>query len=482
MKKNPHIRHDLPVSVHAPVVLDATTPEGIQPLFDFIGGLESNTSEAVTEAEAKRLAPYFTAMSNYFQRTLKATGAQQVDLGPARDSLDKLTTPEALAGIFNAAAKRTHNAIISDVTILPSDVVKSGPASYLFAHESQFQVNYRYGGHMFNFGFLQVFEGGDRKKARSSVAMPTFLLDKDMMKAVAPFQPLEMLKGFQGVISWVNHDMLHHLTSPVINPSVARKFHIDDIVKPKGKTDPVSVWFRTLPSRGLFNYYEDWAQISQEKILLSPGNEAQTEAIRQRVTDYFAAIKRIGADISRDKGPEKAHEVVDYFGTVMAHALTRVFPLDHPVMTHCIDSLEKSDPLPQQCLADAAKMVPEKKMHALQAFRDYVAEIVTGVKKPPPAAEDTLTTLRAWTKTKPYIKRISQAYRERGLDILPDQDKFVQYRNLKLLQLVECSSPDILPHMPEPPDPVMVEVRQRADRATLGMVTAASKSFDYPAK
>jgi hypothetical protein len=273
--------------------------------------------------------------------------------------------------------------------------------------------------------------------------------------------------------------MLHHFTSPLINSHVAKKFSFDDIVKPEPKDGPIHTWSGTLPRASSYSYYEEWAQAGHEKVLLAPGNEEQTAEISKRVAGYFNELKRIGEEMARDKGRERAHEAVDYFGMVMAHALTRVFPLNHPVMTQCMDAMEKADPLPGVCLREARDMVPQTDDTPYRTLRKYFAKI-TGAKPPPTQDQDALTSLRAWVDRVPVMARSVKSYRETGFDMLPADDAQVTYQNLKLLQLVKCSFLDIYPHMPKSPDKIMAAVRERTDRSMMGMVTAASKSYEYP--
>jgi hypothetical protein len=478
MKKKPNIPHGLPVSVDAPIVLDGRTEAGVQPLLNFIGALESNSNIAVAAAEASRLAPYFSALSRYFKHTLEALGVKDDLLQSRRGELNKLTTADNLHGLFNAAAQRMRNTITSDVAILPSSIVSDGPASSLF-RDPQFQVYYEYAGHMFTFGFIQVYEGGDRGKAKSSTAFPTFLLDDDMMAEIAPRSPMAMLKNFQNVMSWVNHDMLHHYTTPLISAAVTKKFSFNDLFKPEGRNGPVHTWATTVRN-GSVSYYEQWALVSHEKIMLAPGNESQVDDIKKQVTDYFSELTRVGADIARDKGPERAHEAVDYFGMVMAHALSRVFPLNHPVMTYCLECMEKTDPLPGKYVEDARKMLPETKPSKLRALGDYFAGLV-GKKRAAPEEPAPLAAIRAFAE-KGYLKKITDAYKASGLEILPAEDGGVSYKNLKLLHLIAFTMEDIRPHVPTSPDMGMAVQRDRSDRAIVGMVTAASQSYDYQPK
>ncbi|TAL36147.1 MAG: hypothetical protein EPN97_06530 [Alphaproteobacteria bacterium] len=480
MKKQRNIRHDLPVTVHAPVIVDASTDAGVQPLLDFVGALESHSNVEVAKAENQRLGPYFAAVSGYLKHVMNSIGPLQATLGPQHDSLEKLTTPGALSGLFNAAAERTHNTIISEVAILPQEILSKGPASFLFG-DPQFKVHYAYGGHMFNFGFLQVHEGGDRKTAKSSTAFPTFILDNAMMKAVAPHQPEKMLRDFQAAISFVNHDMLHHYTTPIINPVVARKFRFEDVVGEPGKPEPIHAWYKKLPQRSSYNIlYEEWAQMGHESAMLDPANAGQVADLGARITRYFNELKRIGGEMTEKKGVDEAHAAVDYFGMVMAHALTRVFPLNHPVMTHCLECLEAADPAPQRFLTDCEKTLSNKKPSVMTALRHYFSGLVSGAGQKP--QDDSLTVIRQFAHQSPPVAGIMQAYKNLGFEVLPEDDKAVSHRNIKLLQLIQFAHEDIHPHVPKPLDPTMAEMKMKTGKAMLDMVAAASRSFDYTPK
>jgi hypothetical protein len=473
MKKQRNIRHDLPLTVHAPVILDATTEDGVQPLLDFVGALESHNNLDIAKAENQRLSPYFRAISSYLQRMAYETARTDEEAL----KLEDMATPGALSGLFNAAAERTHNTIISEVAILPQEVLSRGPASFLFS-DPQFKVHYSYGGCMFNFGFLQVHEGGDRKTAKSSTAFPTFILDGAMMKAIAPHNPLQMLGDFQAAISFVNHDMLHHYTTPIINPVVARKFRFEDVVGEPGEPEPIHAWYKGLPQKSAYNiYYEEWAQMGHENAMLDPANAAQITLLGEKVARYFEELKRIGKEIAGKEGVDDAHAAVDYFGMVMAHALTRVFPLNHPVMTHCFDCMEAADPAPQRFLTDCEKSLTDKKASPLKALREYFSHLVAGIAHKTP--EDSLTSIRRYADNSPQMTHIMQAYKNLGFEVLPQDDRVVSYRHIKLLQLIQFSHEDLHPHVPAPLDPTMAEMKQKTGKAMLDMVAAASKSFDY---
>lgn len=474
MKNKENIPDDVPVTVHAPIVIDALTDKGVKPLLDFIDALEKHSNIELAEAENKRLTPYFKAVSRYLQRVAYETA----ETDEKAIELNGLSSPGALAGLFNAAARQTHNTILSDVAILPSEIVFWGPAYPLF-QSRQFKVGYEYDGHTFNFGFLQVYEGGYRNGAKSSTAFPTFMLDSKMMKAVAPHEPLDMLRRFQEVISFVNHDMLHHFTTPIINPVVAQKFRFEDVVAQPGEPDPIHAWYRRLPRKSRNDIlYEEWAQMSHESALLAPGNEAQLEELTGKVTEYFRHLKRIGEDIAQSEGKDKAHKTVDYFGMVMAHALTRVFPLNHPLMIQCIDSLQKADPGAGKFLKDAEYSITGRPSK-LRELYNQIARLVT---RHPSTPEEPLTTIRRYAEKSSDMTRITDAYRQLGFDVLPRDDAAISYRNIKMLQLIRFTHEDLHPHVPAPLEPAMAEMKRKTGKALLDMVAAAGKSFGYAPK
>jgi hypothetical protein len=447
-------RPQLPVTVHAPIVLNALT--GARPLLDFVESLKYNSNVDVAKAEVERLAPYMAGLSLYLTEAMASLDPAS-DAAREKDTLQSLTTPGALSGLFTAMARCTCNTILSEVAIAPDNIKLTGPASSLFG--SEFNSNYNYRGHRCNFGFLQVYEAG--VGASYSTTLPIFLLDRGMMDAIAPHTPEAMLRDFQRVMTLVNHDMLHHFTTPIINNSTANTFGN----RPNNAI--FSDWRDTLPSAGsLNNFYEAWAQVAHEKVLLSPGNHRDTGEIIQSMERFFNELERIRDAMAQDGTPEsaeRARETTDYYGMMMAHALTRAYPLDHLVMDYCFERMGTLDTMPERTLKDCSETFLFGHESLGPDASDY----------------DRLNALRKKIGRTTITKQIVDTYRHQGLELLPRDDNSITYKGLKLLQLVDFSEGEIFTHMPDPTDPAMAETRDKAAEATLGMVLAAAKTADF---
>jgi hypothetical protein len=434
------------VVIDAPIVVDSTNWTDLKPFNRFIAGLECNSNVVVAAAEGKRLAPYFNMMSQYLSGEID--NSARLASEEQKDEIRKLTTPAGLASLFNAAAKKSKNTLTTDVAVLPSNITTEGPASHLFRNERQFDVPYFYRNRTFNFGFLQVFEGG-KQQAKSSTTFPTFLLDKDMINAARPYGVTGILKDFQSIMTMVNHDMLHHYTSPLVNHAIAFKFK----GAPDSADTPIGGWNDKLKAtnvepRSFGDYYEAWSKVAHSQPLTSSAAAEQVEAARDSITRYFDALKNVASGIQRDganaeEAKQRAHEVVDYFGTVMCHALSRAYPLNHPLMQHCVDRLEAADPAPGILLQECAGMISSTRNFG--APKDFV---------------------------------ILDSYRGLGLDILPGQDETLSYASLKMLQLIKLSPEDIESQIPVATSPQIANLRRVSGDITLEMLEAAARTFD----
>ena len=286
------------VVIHAPVVVDATNWTDLKPFNRFIAGLECNSNVVVAAAEGKRLAPYFNMMSQYLSGEID--NSARLASEEQKDEARRLTTPNGLASLFNAAAKKTRNTLTTDVAVLPSNIITEGPASHLFKNERQFDIPYYYRNRTFNFGFLQVFEGG-KQQGKSSTTFPTFLLDKDMINAAQPYGVTGILKDFQSIMTLVNHDMLHHYTSPLVNNMIAFKFK----GAPESADTPIGGWDDKLTAtnvdpQSFRDYYEAWSKVAHSQPLISPAADEQAGAARESITHYFDALKDVAKGILRN--------------------------------------------------------------------------------------------------------------------------------------------------------------------------------------
>lgn len=432
------------ISIKAPVIIDATTQEGVQPLLDLVKTIRTHGNVAIAQQESQRLNPYFSALSVYLTNALNKTGGED-------PPLKKLTTPGALSGIFNALATNTRNTLTSEVIIAPRNIANCKPTKHLFSNV-EFNKSYNHRDFFFDFGFLQVFE----KNYAGSTTLPLFTIDRRMMGVIAPHHPEALLKDFQDVMTIVNHDMLHHFTSPIVNSNTAHKFNAVSDKFNAVSERPFHDWDKRIPAADNGEEYEDWAQVAHEKTLLTAENTQMVSDIHAKIDHYFDELKRIGESLGNIKwtiaGKKKpAHDTVDFFGMMMAHALTRLFPLNHPLMLHCMNRLQEADPAPEDSLSDFIEQET--------------------------SCELTLSELRNIYDDSNL--RILKAYRGQGFDIFPDDDAAVGYINIKLLQLIKLSPKDIIDHMPPTPGFGMGELRAATDKLTLDMIRIAARTSNY---
>lgn len=524
-------REEFPVTVKAPIITDATTQEGVQPLLDFVASIEANSNVAIAEKEAERLQPYFSALSVYLTQALrevhqKEKHVTEQDLEQARireadaisanqrayevvrkeilteervrlgknqtlaaekmlramearqkieqqlklqeiPKLEKPLSPGELSGLFNAMASFTRNTLISDVVIMPANIKKKGPAAGLFEKEP-FNKDFSTGDYDFNFGFLQIFEGGDRKKiptwfsskkddreeSQCSTTIPTFTIDTQMMEAVAPHRPEMLLHSLQTVLTALNHDMVHHFQSPALHSTLAHKFiNYGDI----DENGPVFLWVTS--NLGKFgSHLEHWSQLNHGKVFMAEGNQELVEGINIAIDHFFNELERIGKALPK----AEAYKVIDYFGTAMAQTLTRTFPLNHDVMTHCLDRLQETLPLSEKELTEKTLI--------------NVVDMIS------PGGETSLEELREAMKYPTELPNIIEGYRKQGFNILPDDDNAVSYKGLKLLQLIKMSTGDLSAHVPEPVTPAIKELRADTDRVSLELIGAVAKTTGYRPK
>lgn len=395
--------------LRAPIVVCDNDDAAVAAMADYFATLRQDGNLPRARQESQRLAPYFTAMENYL-----------------RDECPNQATPRArkLSQVFNGIAAFTRNTLLSDVVIVPDSAVGYGPLADLFSasgyRHSSFSTEYvvpndleKYFCDSFSFGFMQVFQKEpDQPKdaAASSTTISVLFLDTGILREVQQYKPEKMLRALQSVMTFVNHDALHHLTVSVLPEAIAHKFVEQDM-------NPLIRW--GMDRVTVFDY-EDWAQISHEKILLHPANKAQVDGLGQHINAFFDELGNISKAMApkgcHDNRRIEAHRAVNYFSMVMAHALTRVFPLNHPLFNDVFARMKSVDP----------------------------AVLQTG------ARQERLKASVGAPLHKLFRKSIVASYRKAGCDFGSTYKK-PSYANFKRLQLVELAGNDTEPHAPETP-------------------------------
>lgn len=140
------------------------------------------------------------------------------------------------------------------------------------------------------------------------------------------------------------------------------------------------------------------------------------------------------AMIKSGQSKAEAHAVVDYFGLIALHALARVFPLDHAVMKKGLALMQGADPAPEMTRLDCMKV------------RD-------------------LFKSEHW--------RLEKAYRKRGFDIFPEDDKKVAYAHFIIAELAKMEGLET--HVPGISDQELKTMRKKSDSQSASMLSAVAK-------
>jgi hypothetical protein len=340
-----------PVIITAPIIT-GTDPEHLAPLLEMIESLKANGATAVAEVEAERLSPYFQKMGTYLTAAMERF--QALDTAP------ELAKPEKLSDLFNQVAARTNNALISEVVILPSDAFQTATLGGEREHV-QYSPTFEYGDKGIRFGFLQIYQRNKLNIVRSSVTIPTLELDARMMKTARDIVGhdglKELLEKLSPVMNAVNHDPLHHFTLTTLVPIVASPIN-------RGTSGyAIDQW------SDLTSDYERWAHVMHENILMHDGGQGVNQYIAQNMQAYFDILQTLQEKTAADTGipREDINQCVDYFSMVMAHTLTRLYPLTSDMMDVCLRRVMELDPAPEK--VRSSPYIPED--HIKGVFREY---------------------------------------------------------------------------------------------------------------
>jgi hypothetical protein len=382
------------LTVKAPIILDAKTQEGVQPLLDFVDGFLSHNAMTAARAEAQRLssAGYFNKLAAY--------------LSPESSEFTQVT----LEKIFNGCAAYSRNVILSDVVIMPTGMQK-GPAGHLF-NVLRVDYDFKHDSKKMLFGFCQINIRDKMKTPRGSVTFPTFALSAKMMRSLDRDTLMPLMQDFQKVMTFVNHDMLHHYTSLSVPDAVSQKFKEADsnyifksALKETLKHNMDAYAKEDIGRSG----YEGWLHTVHENVLRRHSDGSDEAEIKEIVSAYYDKLGLIAQHLEAESGRDVAHEVVDYFGMAMAHVLTRLYSLDDPMMVSSLQRLEKIDPLSASC-GEKLQVKREKTESFLQKQKQTV-----------------------------------QSYADHGL-VMSVDDK--SYLNVKNIELMKISPQDVFAHCP----------------------------------
>lgn len=270
--------------------------------------------------------------------------------------------------------------------------------------------------------------------------------------------------------------MLHHFTSATLNRNTAYGNNQPYAV------NPLTVWAGTLPWPLPFlqndaDRYEEWAVQSQENILREPAARPLVEKAGIALENYMHRLGEIRNAFYdpaglNDEQKRKAHEVIDYFGMVMANSLMRGFPLNHQLVQHCLDRLQKIDPSPESAAHDCASMrrVGNTRLPEGTKVGDMMPDGAIYLGMSPDIIND-LQSIRNDLREIEFD--VINSYSKLGIEIFPKDDNDVSYKHLKMLQLIKLDGP--YARVPDPEPGVLKEFRENMADYTLTTLQAATK-------
>ncbi len=345
-----------PACIDAPIIVTTADRSAFEA---FIKGLDVD-SRLVARLESARLAPYFATLSAYMSDALRKRREAKPDEPSKGPKIDDLIRPENLAAMFNGVADYNRNTVLSQIAIVPDVFIRDEKTKKeLFDGHALLGGNTLHHGRNFNFGFVQVYKRDDKGKAVSSVAFPLLSLDTPMLELVAPHQPRALLQSLQTVMNSGNHDMLHHMTNEILTSTVSRSFRREpfrEFFEVAKTNKPLWDWSRKNLSSGRGDSdpfsYESWLIMTQREVR----NRAETMPgleqgqVQTAVESCCRELKRISAEMQSsaatpEEGARNAHRAVDYFGSMVAYALSRFQPITGPYISTLIEAMEEADPL-----------------------------------------------------------------------------------------------------------------------------------------
>ncbi|HTK83669.1 MAG TPA: hypothetical protein VL625_01160 [Patescibacteria group bacterium] len=483
-----------PACIDAPIIVTAAD----RPAFEaFMKGLDVD-NRPVARLESARLAPYWMTLSNYMADALvnrrEAASAEKPSKGP---TLDDLIQPQNLAALFNGVADYNRNTVLSQIAIVPDSFLRDEKLKKeIFDGKALYGGNTLHHGRNFNFGFVQVYARNEKMRRASSISFPLLSLDTPMLELVAPHQPKALLSGLQTVMNSGNHDMLHHMTNEIVNSTISASFRREpwrEFFGVRKTNRPLWDWDRKYFSTGGGDShplsYESWLIMTQQQVRgraeIQPG--PQQGQVKAAADSCCQELKRISAEL-QEAGPtpaegiRNAHRAVDYFGSMVAYALSRFQPITSPYIDTLLEAMEEADPLgsasEKECLLGLVWARAHEKEFDRQAAAYGDLEKLAGM------SGDT-ASITALLKENLYGARASSeslrdtfvACAVAGQPLEPEEGK-PSYTQLKRIG-VATISPWIARVCTAPDSEAVAKPIARAPGAALDMVEALAKMLKF---
>lgn len=395
--------------------------------------LQDANNVSLARREAVRLTDYFKSLS-----ALLETEEQPGAFHPG---------PETIAKVFTGLAARTRNTMLSQVIVMPQ-FAAAADRQAVFSQRRGYYKEYYIADKIMTFGFLDVAAKG-AGTYRCAKTLPYQLLDRGVMESLMPHDPASLMRHYQNIIDFANHDPLHHLTLPfVVGHGSGRE--ISSTANMDYET--FALWHKDMPRSYGAASYEDWAHILHEKVMTSAASREMVDAFRADLKAFFVELARLGDDMAAaGRTVDDLRPDIHYMGMVAAHAVSRVFPLNHPVMSECLAHVAATDPDPSRALTDCAGQL----MNGAESVAGlHDREILHAIKN---------KVIAAVVDEKGIISACTAS----GIKLFPAESVMPSYEQLKLLELIAVSRSDVFPHVPENTPLRQQAVRYAADALKL---------------
>ena len=516
MGKQTH--HSGEPGITPPVICDSGDAGRIKAR-DFIHGLQPLKINEMAAAEAKRLAPYFTFLA---ARLALSDTARQHAL--AYKGFHKTPDADDLARLFCMITEKGRSLLLSTPMVMPTSILhdsdlKPGQRGKWKTDFTTFFKTASYRDRPMRFGFYQAVNTyTEDDNLQGAISIPSFQFSYSM-----PTMPrtARMLTALQNIITAVNHDVMHHFTSSILNKDISKT---NPVPYSDNLRDHHKLYFHGTSSEDLQSY-ESWNILSHAATMKSLLAAGEAGALQEHLDIYYKELSWYYFDRSVRLSPHQQQEAYDILAIAPAFALMRIIPMDHPLMQYCLACIEKYDRYPdfiytrELSCHDPAQLEPaihtwnaEQRLQAIAALSDEKSEKInnllthvethivprnfsTGMKAakeksalstlvpefrnnaalardiqtcvksnassvPPailPLQQNVLHHLWALEDFDPQIDRIINRYKNAGLDL-----STLSYRNLKIRQLIRCA-PEIAELLgPAPGNSETAMVRRRA--------------------
>jgi hypothetical protein len=402
----------------APIIA-SLYPQDMKLFVDYMDALRADHIGAAA-AETERLGPYFNALSQQLQADADALQARSPEL-------DRLSQKKTLSQLFNKVARQTGSAILSELVIGPEAIFNRTDT---MRNSKSFRGTLKYEGLPFTFGFMQAFN----EERSASVTVPLLTIDNGVLTSISRHRPEALLRALQALTTAGTHDMLHHYTNAVLNPAIVDHAGKDGKA-PRPALSAVD-WFRhyfaSRKQDSDMNSYESWSTLNHARMR---GRLEKGGDLKQHCDAFFDELARIGAEVGEAYSEKKAHDTVDYLGTVFIHEMLRYIPLDDPLFMHALKKLEQADPAPEAVTSKEGEILAEARRNTR------------------------------------YMNGTVENYRAAGLDLVPENPG---YAELKRLQAVAISP--WIAHLLSParPGTTLAAMKDRVPQANIEMVTSVA--------